>query len=620
MSAIEEIKERIDIVELVGQYTQLKKSGRTFKGRCPFHNERTASFVVYPDDWSYHCFGCHVHGNGFDLMMSLEKLSFSEALQRLAERAGVAVTPRRSKEEDASRQQIDRLRQMHEATAQYYHHLLLNSSQASAARAYVEKRGFLEATVKQFQLGYAPASWEALLGYLHERGYGEEELLRGGLVVSRESGGCYDRFRDRLIFPIRDRDGHMLGFGARALDNSVPKYLNSPQTPLFDKSAILYGIQLARPFMEKQNQVIIVEGYVDVITAHQHGVQNVVAAMGTALTERQVGILKRLTKSVVLALDADAAGEGATLRGLDVARGALDQKVVPVPTWRGIIRYTRALDADIKIAALPRGQDPDDVIRADPTTFTRLIDQSLPIMDFLLTTKTADLDLSRSRDKAKAAERLLPYIGDLPDPVEQAHYRQRLARLLQVDERALEQAARQSADESAAGKGRPATREQAQPAMTSPGDAQEEYCLALLLQRPTLKPWLLQIRAEEFRQVENRQLFFALKEVRQIEKLREDLDPVLHKHLDHLLALPLPAGAPPEKAMASTVQRLRLRNLRQDMLRIAHLQRESLEGGDAVQTEELQQRSAELASAIHAAERASPAAAPMGDIETDQSG
>ncbi len=302
MSVVDEVKQRTDIVEVISQYTSLTKAGRTFRGLCPFHSEKHPSFFVYPEQQSWHCFGaCGTGGDVFSFIMKKENTDFGEALRILAQRAGVKI-PSRS-EPEAGKGERERLYQVNEAAAQYFHNRLLNSPDGEKARDYAARRGFSPKTITDFQLGFSPNSWEALRQHLMERGYTEKELLTAGLVIEAELGKTHDRFRNKLMFPILDNRGGTIGFGARVLDDSLPKYINSPVTPLFDKSGSLYGINLATTAIRQQNLAVMVEGYMDVITAHQNGFSNVVASMGTSVTEQQVYILKRLTKNIALALE-----------------------------------------------------------------------------------------------------------------------------------------------------------------------------------------------------------------------------------------------------------------------------------------------------------------------------
>ncbi len=434
---IDQIKERIDIVSLVGSMVELKKSGRSLKGLCPFHSEKTPSFHVFPDQGSFHCFGCSASGDIFTFVMRTQNLDFGEALRRLAQQAGVAL-PEARQETDEDRL-LERLRAASEAAALYFQAQLLNSPTGPAA-AYLAKRNVDRNSLERFQLGYAPHSWDQLLNHLLERGFTVEECEGAGLITPREGGGFYDRFRNRVMFPIRDSRDRVVGFGARALDDSIPKYLNSPQTRLFDKGGNLFGISRAAQAIRDQDSAVIVEGYFDVILLHQHGIRNVVAALGTALSERQIGMIKRLTRNLVLALDADAAGEAATMRGLEMAVHAFGRKMTPVPGARGRVKYEARLNADIRILPLPAGKDPDEVVSEAPEAWEGLLARALPVVDFYFEQLTGGLDLTTARDKSTAVDRLLPVIKDLAtDQVERWHYVQKLAQLVRTDERMLMQ-------------------------------------------------------------------------------------------------------------------------------------------------------------------------------------
>jgi DNA primase len=335
--------------------------------------------------------------------MKQENLGFGEALKLLAHRAGVELQPQ-SPEAAEHEKRRALLEEINKSAATFFHHLLLNSQEAEVARSYLERRGLDRETLERFQVGYAPDQWDTLLEHLSGKGYAPADLAEAGVVVEREDqSGYYDRFRGRVVVSIRDHRGRSIGFGGRILGQGVPKYLNSPQTPIFDKSRILFGLDLARQGIRLTGEAVIVEGYMDVLIAHQHGFNNVVAQMGTALTEAQLRHLKRHTNRFVLALDSDAAGGQATLRGLDVARSVVDRKVVPVPTARGLVRFEDRLAADIRIAALPPDRDPDEVILKDPADWTRLIEEAKPVMDYYFQALTADLDLTTARGKAEAA-------------------------------------------------------------------------------------------------------------------------------------------------------------------------------------------------------------------------
>ena len=379
---IAEIKARLDIVDVVGQKVALKKAGRTFKGLCPFHNEKSPSFIVFPDKGNYHCFGCGANGDVFSFVMKTENLDFGETLRLLAGRAGVELEPRPTQER-ANERRNELLRAL-DAAARYYQQAL-RRPEAAPAREYLAERGLSSSTLDEFRIGWAPDRWDSLFPYLIGEGYSAETIVAAGLAAKRENGdGYYDRFRGRILFPIHTERGELVGFGGRILDSGQPKYLNSPQTELFDKGSILFGIDRARSAIRASGHVVVVEGYVDVLIAHQSGIKEVVASLGTALTERQVNTLKRLTRTVVLALDADAAGDEAVLRGLEVARQVYGDATVAVPLPQGLVRLESQLDADIRIAALPRGRDPDEIIRENPREWQSLVDQAKSVVDFYL--------------------------------------------------------------------------------------------------------------------------------------------------------------------------------------------------------------------------------------------
>ncbi len=436
MSVVEEIKARLDIVDVIGSYIPLKRSGKNYKALCPFHEEKTPSFVVFPETQTWHCFGaCNTGGDIFSFVMKKEGVDFQGALRLLATRAGISLE--REEEGDESARVRQRLREIHAAAAAHFHDLLLRHPQGEVAREYVRKRGLDESVVRTFQLGYALDSWDDVLRYLTTLGYSQEELELAGLIVHREDGRIYDRFRHRLMIPIHDAQGRVVAFGGRVLGEGHPKYLNSPQTPIFDKGRTLYGYAQAVRAIRAEDRAVIVEGYMDVLAAHQAGFKNVVASMGTALTATQLRLLSRHTRRIVLALDADTAGELAALRGIEVAREHLDREVEPMITPRGALRYESTLQVDLRILRLPPGMDPDDLIRQDPQRWAELVEAALPVVDFYLEYIQETLDLSTPQGKAEAVRVMAPLLREVADRVVRDHYVQRLARLLRVDERVL---------------------------------------------------------------------------------------------------------------------------------------------------------------------------------------
>jgi len=440
MSAVEEIKSRIDIVDFVSQTVKLKRSGKNYLGMCPFHtNVHTPAFVVFPDSGTWRCFGqCNEGGDIFKFVMKKEGWDFATTLRFLAEKAGVKLetfTPQRAQEEE----QFARLRTLLEEAVLFFRHQLTQTPAGKPALDYLLKRGITPQTMEIFGLGYAPAGWEVARGYFSGKGYTNQEMLDAGLAVEKQEGGeVRDRFHNRIMFPIRDAMGKMCGFGARILDpNDVPKFLNSPQTALFDKGRLLFGMDLARKTIRAAEQAVIVEGYLDVITLHQAGFANAVSPMGTALTEEQLRMLKRFTRRIVLALDADAAGEKATLRGLELAREAMDHSTELTFDARGLLRHEARLQADVRVTTLPPGKDPDEVVLADPEAWKQIVASAKPIVEHVMGTLAASRNLDDPKEKREVAQAVLPLIEDVPDPVERDAYRQKLARLLKVDERVL---------------------------------------------------------------------------------------------------------------------------------------------------------------------------------------
>ena len=487
MSTIDDIKQRLDIVDITGSYLKLEKAGRNFKALCPFHQEKTPSFFIFPDRQSWRCFGCSAGGDVFAFVMKKEGIDFGETLKLLADKAGVSLE---RKKDVIETKLTDRLHQINETAAQYYHRLLIEAPEAGAARDYViKKRGLTRNTIDDFKLGFSTG--EGLKKYLIERGYNEKELLALRLLGEKE-GRTYDFFRHRLMFPIWDIRGKVVGFGGRALDDSQPKYLNSPQTPVFDKSSILYGIDRAKGAIRDKKLAVIVEGYMDVITAHQYGYTNVVGSMGTALTEKQINVVKKLTRSLAFALDPDTAGDAATLRAIEVARRSLDRDDLEMPTWLGT---TSKLKADLKIISLPQGKDPDVLIKEEPELWPQLVDHALPLMDHILAVTASRLDLSKPEEKSRASEQLLPLIAELDDEVQREYYLGKLASLLGISEKTLIGLAarlhRSRRDKTL----------KMETKATNPsyfGDKLEEYTLSLLLQHPELKDKAKELSPEHF--------------------------------------------------------------------------------------------------------------------------
>jgi DNA primase len=521
MSVIDEVKERIDILDVVGETVKLRKSGKNYMGFCPFHaNTRTPAFAVFADSGTWRCFGaCNEGGDVFSFLMKKEGWDFSETLRYLADRAGIELTPQTPAQQEAE-EAYERLRSILESTSVFFRHTLNETAAGAKVLEYLLGRGLTRETLERFEIGMAPEGWDNSLSYLKEKGYEEKELLQAGVASERESGGIFDRFRNRIMIPIRDARGRMAGFGARVINpEDVPKYLNSPQSVVFDKGRLLYGLDKARKAIRQQDQAIIVEGYMDVIGLHQAGFENAVSPMGTAVSEAQLRILKRFSRRIVLAMDADLAGSQATLRGLSVARETFDRELDPVFDARGLVRHEGRLDAEIRVLTLPEGVDPDEVVAENPDEWNALLDQAQTVVEYVLEVMTQDRDVDDPKAKAEISKQVLPLIEDVADPVEREAYRQMLARHLRVDERALMQW--QSQGSQPRRRKRPVQVEPAQPLPEAQLDSPlEGFCLGVILADPELlyridrqlqMVELSRLEAEDFSGSDNRTIFETLR-------------------------------------------------------------------------------------------------------------
>ncbi len=501
MSVVDDVKARLDIVEVISGYTSLQKAGRNYKALCPFHQEKTPSFVIFPDTQTWRCFGaCGEGGDVFSFVMKNEGWDFSETLRELARRAGVDLQPR-TPEQSQQEAQMDRLRGLLEETARFFHKQLRDAEGAQIARDYVLNRGLSQETAETFMLGYAPDDWRQALHHLQMLGYKQDEIVDAGVAIRNDKGNVYDRFRHRLVIPIRDSRGRTVGFGARAFakeDN--PKYLNSPQGPLFDKSKLLYGLDTARRAIRETETVVVVEGYMDVMQAYQAGFPNVVAQMGTALTEEHLRQLARYAERIILALDADTAGINATMRGLNVAQQTLEGAQTVTFDPRGMMRYTGKLNIDLRVVSLPEGQDPDDLIRTQPEAWPALLEHAQPVANYVIEQTTAHLnDLSSPQEREQVARTLLPILVATESDLQRSSNVQALARRVRIDERTLLQwTQRRQATQTHAAPTQQERRKLAdRPARVTasgpPGQsaAREAFYLHLLLKEPD---WLFEAR------------------------------------------------------------------------------------------------------------------------------
>ena len=428
VGATAEVKSKLSVLEVVGESVTLKKAGTTYKGLCPFHGEKTPSFIVTPMRESWHCFGCGRGGDIFSFVMERDGLTFPEALRSLAAKAGVEIDER-TKREDARKA---RLRGVLDTAIAFYHAVLTGSKSGERALAYLKERGFTDATIETFQLGWAPGGWDQMSRQLQaKRDIRPEELIEVGLASPSQRGrGPIDKFRARVLFPIRDANGNAVGLGGRLLEGEGPKYLNSPATPLFDKSRTLYLIDRAKGPIRKSKQAVIVEGYTDALMAHQAGFDNVVASLGTALTPNQIGLLTRYANRIALAYDVDPAGEKAGTVG--------------VTALTGLIGQLQADDSgvkleDVRVVRLPDGKDPDEVIREEPKAWEDGVTKAKPLVEYLIGHHAGRFDLKQSAGRIGFVEAVIPAIRDIADPLRRDEALQEVRRVSGVEERVLRQ-------------------------------------------------------------------------------------------------------------------------------------------------------------------------------------
>src|SRR6202045_380342 len=418
-SFADRVKQQADIVRVVGEYVRLKKSGQNFTGLCPFHAEKSPSFAVHPTKQIYHCFGCGVGGDVFKFVMEMDKVAFPEAIRVVAEKCGIAI-PRpkaSSPEERKENQQRTLLVEMHREAQTFFVQQLGGTLEGKAARAYLEDRGMDKDAIARFGIGYAPSGGDALLRFLKSK-YKEPLLIESGLVSRDQSGGArmYDRFRRRITFPIANDSGKIVAFGCRALGDDQPKYLNSPETPIYSKSNVLYHLDRAKEALRRSDFAVLVEGYMDAIAVARAGISNVVASCGTSLAEPQIKLLGRFTKRVIVNYDPDTAGQAATERSISIL---LEQ------------------DFEVRVLALPGKADPDKFIRDQGAdAYRKLLKESPPYVDYLIA-RARQMDMTTAEGKLRAVNFLLPYVQKIPNRILRSEWATRIAQQLRLDEPVL---------------------------------------------------------------------------------------------------------------------------------------------------------------------------------------
>jgi DNA primase len=499
MDPVAEIKSRLDPAEYIGRSTRLQKAGRNFRGLCPFHTEKTPSFYVFPDRGTWRCFGsCGEGGDIFSFVQKRDNVDFRDAMRVLAAEAGVQLTA----ESPQKRSRREKLAAIVSAAVDYYQRGLASPEGAAAREYLTEKRGLRQEAIDAFRIGWAPDEWRGLRDYLEGRGYDEADILDSGLLVESESGSQpYDRFRGRITIPIADDRGIFIGMGGRGLHGEEPKYLNSPQSELFDKGRTLFGLHVAGPAIREAGTVVVVEGYMDVIGPWQAGFKNVVATMGTSLTEQHAAILRRYAHRVVLAMDPDAAGLAAAERagGLFIA---LDSPENMAQSARSADAFVANTELELRVAPLPAGKDPDEVARDDPAGWANAIDNASTYAEFLLRRIMGGETPESPLEARRLVDRLKPVLIAVRDPVERGMYIQRVAAHLGVREQDIAERIRQRAP---VGRREPMRRERGQ--LVDP--TTEEYLLVILLHHPELRGDLRILPPTIFSNALDRELFNA---------------------------------------------------------------------------------------------------------------
>jgi DNA primase len=415
MDQVDQVRQKTDIVELIGSYISLKKAGRNFKALCPFHSEKTPSFIVSPERQIWKCFGCSLGGDVFTFLMEYEKMTFGEALKMLADKAGIKLDSYRP---SADQQQKDKLLNINHLASELYHYILLNHKVGQKGLLYLKQRGIGSSQIKLYKLGYAPDAWETLIKFLGaKKSYKLKDLEQSGLIIKGKKS-YYDRFRGRITFPLEDHRGNILGFSGRTLkpDLKGAKYINSPETQIYHKGRLFYGLKQAKKTIKDKDAAVLVEGEFDAISSYKAGVKNVVATKGSALTEDQVNLIKRFCSKIVLALDADAAGSEAAKRGIEIAEQA---------------------DLAVRVTQIEYGKDPDEFARHSPKGWRQAVKKAIPIYDFYIKNSLSRFNKNTAEGKKNITAELLPILGRIVNEVVKSHYLKKLAGKLGMGEEIL---------------------------------------------------------------------------------------------------------------------------------------------------------------------------------------
>lgn len=502
MDQKDEVKSKVDITEVISSYIPLKKAGRNLSGLCPFHTEKTPSFMVSPERQTFKCFGCGESGDAFTFLEKMEGWDFRETLEELAKRVGVKLKKFTPGSESLKK---DKLIEIHTLVAKLYSHLLNKHPAGEKARKYLKNRGIDEETWNKFGLGYSPAGWENTFDFLKKRNFNISDVANSGLVIARSNvtqGSFYDRFRDRIVFPLRDIKGTVLGFSARVIESDAgnrisdtrkePKYINSPETPIFNKGSMLFGIDVAKNAIRDKSEAVLVEGEFDVLSSFTVGVENVVASKGTALTEKQIALLARFSESVVLCFDSDIAGDAAARRAIEMMDAV------------GMI---------VKVANLGKYKDPDEFIKQDSRGFKNAIGGASNIYDFLIDSVASRHDVSSPAGKKKIGAEILPILSKISDDMMRAHYIQKLARTLDLDISLIASAVSKKSEKIEI------LEEDVKGENIAEKVSQEDYFLALVVLHGELSPKIMGLlKVEDFEESDAKSLFKFLRAIMEASK------------------------------------------------------------------------------------------------------
>ncbi len=570
MESIDLIKQRLDIIDVASDYLKLTKAGSNHKALCPFHTEKTPSFIINPERQTWHCFGaCGVGGDVIELVIKIEKINFSEALKILAQRAGVQLNNNSGPDKNS------RLYEINFEACEFYK-AQLELPEGKKAKEYIDKRGINDEASETFEFGFSSYTNSNLVSKLTSIGFKEIEIIQSGLAIKRENNQVRDFFYGRLMIPIKNSNGRVIGFGARVLDDTNPKYINTPSTPIFDKKSVLFGLSVASKGIRDDNSVVVVEGYLDVITAYQFGFKNVVASMGTALTANQVGSLKSRTNNFVLAMDSDSAGREAVLRSLR-------------NTYRVFERQLgQKSEVNLSVVLMPSGKDPDTQIRNNLSEWKKNIASPVPFVQFVIDSIIEKYDINSSSGKGQVVGEIAPLITNMVNPFEQDHYIDLLAGKLTVKREIVESALAKSMTGSA--RKRQALKKNTNQnkdkslysEITPKENWIEDYTMSALLKMQD-KSNSDMINSEYFRRTENREIYSLWQNLSETDELGDIISDQLEAHYRYLLSIQenIPDFGVNKEGLLQLSNRLEHRHLQ-------HLQRDILSSSEDIPSREIE--------------------------------